>query len=103
MAAAAACERQLRWDVRILLPRCDGRLVPYTRQMGLGEVQDLTRSTAKANVIPRKAMMNLGESLQRDNSNFLESPALEMFKTHLDKVLCSLLWVTLLRQGVWTR
>jgi len=30
----------------------------------------------------------------------VESPSLEIFKTHLDKVLCSLLWVTLLGQGV---
>ena len=30
----------------------------------------------------------------------VESPSLEIFKTHLDKVLCSLLQVTLLRQGV---
>jgi len=29
----------------------------------------------------------------------VDSPSLEMFKTHLDKVLCSLLWVTLLGQG----
>ena len=29
-----------------------------------------------------------------------ESPSLEIFKPHLDKVLCSLLWVTLLGQGV---
>jgi len=28
-----------------------------------------------------------------------ESPSLEIFKTRLDKVLCSLLWVTLLWQG----
>jgi len=32
----------------------------------------------------------------------VESPSLEIFKTRLDKVLCSLLWVTLLRQGGWT-
>jgi len=32
----------------------------------------------------------------------VESPSLEIFKTHLDTVLCSLLWVTLLRQGGWT-
>jgi len=32
-----------------------------------------------------------------------DSPALEIFKTHLDKVLCSLLQVTLLWQGGWTR
>ena len=29
----------------------------------------------------------------------VESPSLEIFKTRLDTVLCSLLWVTLLRQG----
>jgi len=32
----------------------------------------------------------------------VESPSLEIFKTRLDMVLCSLLWVTLLRQGGWT-
>ena len=30
----------------------------------------------------------------------VESPSLEIFKTCLDAVLCSLLWVTLLRQGL---
>jgi len=30
----------------------------------------------------------------------VESPSLEIFKTCLDAVLCSLLWVTLLGQGV---
>ena len=30
----------------------------------------------------------------------VESPSLEIFKTHLDAVLCSLLWVALLGQGV---
>ena len=30
----------------------------------------------------------------------VESPSLETFKTRLDAVLCSLLWVTLLGQGV---
>jgi len=29
----------------------------------------------------------------------VESPPLEIFKTRLDGVLCSLLWVTLLGQG----
>jgi len=32
----------------------------------------------------------------------VESPSLEIFKICLDKVTCSLLWVTLLRQGGWT-
>ena len=30
----------------------------------------------------------------------VDSLSLEIFKTHLDAVLCSLLWVTLLGQGV---
>jgi len=30
----------------------------------------------------------------------VESPSLEIFQTHLDAVLCSLLWVTLLGQGL---
>jgi len=30
----------------------------------------------------------------------VESPSLEIFQTHLAAVLCSLLWVTLLGQGV---
>ena len=33
----------------------------------------------------------------------VESPSLEIFKPCLDAVLCSLLWVTLLRQEGWTR
>jgi len=33
----------------------------------------------------------------------VDSPSPEIFKTLLDAVLCSLLWVTLLRQGGWTR
>jgi len=33
----------------------------------------------------------------------VESPSLEIFKTLLDKVLCSLLYTTLLRQRSWTR
>jgi len=33
----------------------------------------------------------------------VESPSLEIFKTRLEEVLCSLLWVTMLWQGGWTR
>ena len=33
----------------------------------------------------------------------VESPSLEIFRTRLYVVLCSLLWVTLLWQGGWTR
>jgi len=33
----------------------------------------------------------------------VESPSLEIFKSHLDMVLGSWLWVALLEQGDWTR
>jgi len=33
----------------------------------------------------------------------VKSPSPEIFKLYLDKVLCSLLWVTLLPQKGWTR
>jgi len=33
----------------------------------------------------------------------VESPSLDIHKPHLDVILCSLLWVTLLQQGGWTR
>ena len=33
----------------------------------------------------------------------VETPSLEIFKTHLDKVLCSLLQVILLQQWGWSR
>jgi len=33
----------------------------------------------------------------------VDSPSLEIFKIRLYEVMCSLLWVTLLCQGGWTR
>ena len=42
----------------------------------------------------------LTEHWNRLPREVVESPSVEIFKTRLDKVLCSLLWVTLLRQGV---
>jgi len=49
----------------------------------------------------RKNFLTLGvmEHWPRLPRGAVDSPSLEIFKTHLDKVLCSLLWVTLLQQG----
>jgi len=44
--------------------------------------------------------LRVAEHWHRLPREVVESPALEIFKPHLDKVLCNLLWVTLLWQGV---
>ena len=41
-----------------------------------------------------------GEMISRLPREAVESPSLEIFQPRLDAVLCSLLWVTLLGQGV---
>jgi len=64
--------------------------------------------------LPRSLLLPLPSSALREPSPPQKAPralqglfargrsSLEIFKTHLDKVLCSLLWVTLLWQGGWT-
>jgi len=47
--------------------------------------------------------LRVTEHWNRFPREVVESPSLETFKTRLDKVLCSLLYVTLLRQRGWTR
>jgi len=46
--------------------------------------------------------LRLTEPWHRLPRGAVESPSLEIFKTRLEKFLCSLLWVTLLQQGGWT-
>jgi len=46
--------------------------------------------------------LRVTESWNRLPREVVESPSLEIFKTRLDKVLGSLLWVTLLWQEGWT-
>ena len=47
--------------------------------------------------------LRVTEHWNRLPSGFVESPSLEILKTCLDMVLCSLLWVNLLWQRGWTR
>ena len=46
--------------------------------------------------------LRVTEHWKRLPREVVESPSLEIFKTHRDKVLYSLLCVTLLRQEGWT-
>jgi len=61
---------------------------------------------------PRKFQLNMrknfftlrmAEPWNRLPREVVDSPSLKIFTTRLDLVLCSLLWVTLLWQGGWTR
>jgi len=47
--------------------------------------------------------LRLTEPWNRLPREVVDSPSLEIFKTHLDAFLCSLLWVTVLWQEGWTR
>jgi len=57
------------------------------------------RLNMKKNFFP----LRVTEPWNRLPREVVESPSLEIFKTRLDKVLCCLLYVTLLRQEGWTR
>jgi len=59
-------------------------------------VHSLLILNTRKNFFPLRVM----EPWPRLPREAVESPSLEIFKTHLDTVLCSLLWVTLLRQGI---
>ena len=76
-------------------------VVPSDRTSGKGDKLNYRkfRLNMRKNFFP----LRVTEHWNRLPREVVDSPSLEIFKTRLDKVLCSLLYVTLLRQGGWTR
>ena len=72
-------------------------VVPSDRTRGKGH----KLKQRKLQLNPRKNFfpLRVPEPWPRLPREAVESPSLEIFKTCLDAVLCSLLWVTLLGQG----
>jgi len=54
-------------------------------------------------VLRKNFTLRVMEHWNRLPREVVDSPSLDTFKARLDTILCSLLWVTLLRQGGWTR
>jgi len=104
-------KRRLRGDVinayKYLQGGCqeDGAklfpVVPSDRTRGNGH--KLKQRKFQLNMRKNFFHLRVTEHWYRLPREVVESPSLKIFKTRLDKVLCSLLWVTLLRQGGWTR
>jgi len=75
-------------------------VVPSNRTRGNGHKlkQKKFHLNMRKNLFP----LRVTEPWNRLPSKVVESPALEIFKPRLDVVLCSLLWVILLRQRACT-
>ena len=73
-------------------------VVPSDRTRGNGHKlkQRKLQLNRRKNFFP----LRVTEPWPRLPREVVESPSLEIFQTCLDKVLCNLLWVTLLGQGV---
>jgi len=73
-------------------------VVPSDRTRGNGH--KLKQRKFQLNMRKNFVPLSVTEPWPRLPREAVESPSLEIFKPHLDAVLCSLLWVTLLGQGV---
>jgi len=101
-------KRRLRGDLRnaskYLQGGCqeDGArlcsVVPSNRTRGTGH--KLKQRKLQLNTRKNFFLLRVTEPWLRLPREVVESPSLEIFQPRLDVVLCSLLWVTLLQQGV---
>jgi len=66
---------------------------------GLGPVLRTKQRKFCPNMRKNFFTLRVTEPWPRLPREVVECPSLEIFQTHLDVVLCHLLWVTLLRQG----
>jgi len=75
-------------------------VVPSDRTRGNGD--KLKQRKFQLNTRKNFFTLRVTEPWHRLPRGVVESPSLEIFQIRLDTVLCSLLWVTLLRQWGWT-
>jgi len=78
-------------------------VVPSDRTRSNGHRHKLQQRKFYLNMRKNFFTLRVLEHWNRLPRGAVESPSLEIFKTCLDKILCSLLWVTLLWQGCCTR